>query len=355
MSYISDEVKRRNIPRVELDSDGKVITDINTWEKRRLEIVEMLSNEVYGHVPPAFPITVEEVKTNEKAAGKKVKHTTLIFHIDTPDGEVTFPAHLLVPRDAVKVPFFVNVAFFPNSPWSYSPIELLADAGIGIIMAYHKEITTDDGDFDTGIAKAFPRGKYDCGKISLWAWAASRMMDYLQTLDVVDKDKIAVIGHSRLGKTALWCSANDTRFTHVFSNNSGAAGDAIMRMKKGETVKDIYNRFPYWFVPKYAEYSDNEQALPFDQNFLIAASCPRTVGIGAAIEDEWADPESEFLACVTASPIYEALGMKGLVCEDRMPRIGDIWQEGNISYQLRDFGHFLGMHDWKKYIDILKK
>lgn len=355
MGYIKEELERRRVPDVLTFADGTKLTDKNDWEKRRLEIVETIASNMFGHIPPAYPIETEQIAFTDRRLAGKMVYRKYILKAQTPDGEASFPFHEIMPKGKTNVPTFVHIAFKSDAPWSYCPIESIIDRGYGIVMVYYEDITSDDGDFTTGIASAFPRDKYDCSKISLWSWAISRIMDHVQTLDCVDKSKIAVIGHSRLGKTALWTGANDTRFNFVCANNSGCSGDAISRGKIGETVEKIYNRFPYWFVPKYGEYASNEDNMPFDQHFLIAASAPRKVITAAAVLDEWADPQSQFLSCSAASPVYELLGLKGFICEDRPTVPGDTYQEGCIAHHLREYGHCLSLYDWDKYMDYIDK
>lgn len=139
----------------------------------------------------------------------------------------------------------------------------------------------------------------------MWAWAAQRVLDYAQTLDeLLDLDCAIVCGHSRLGKTALLAAATDKRFAFAYSNDSGCSGAAITREKQGENVKDICERFPYWFCENYKLYIDNEQNMPFDQHYLLASIAPRKVLVGSAAEDIWADPISEFLCCVAAGSVF---------------------------------------------------
>jgi hypothetical protein len=180
-------------------------------------------------------------------------------------------------------------------------------------------------------------------------------MDFIQTLEEVDKARIAVVGHSRLGKTALWCAAQDERFIMGISNESGCSGAAISRGKKGERIRDIVKTFPYWFCENYKEYVDNEENMPFDQHFLISAIAPRYVYVSSAIGDEWADPESEFLSCVAASDVYELFGVKGLVTEDRLPEVGTKLHEGRIGYHLRGGTHYLSRYDWQGFMEFMRR
>ena len=180
-------------------------------------------------------------------------------------------------------------------------------------------------------------------------------MDYAQTIPNLDLSKATVIGHSRLGKTALLTGAIDERFTCTISNNSGCSGAAISRGKQGETIKDIYERFPFWFCKNYKKYIDNEFNLPFDQHFLLASIAPRKVYVSSAQDDLWADPISEFLSCVAASEVYEKLGLKGFIYPNRLPKAGDVFHKGNIGYHLRAGKHYLSREDWINFIKFLKQ
>lgn len=189
----------------------------------------------------------------------------------------------------------------------------------------------------------------------MWAWAASRALDFLLTLDLFDPERIAVEGHSRLGKTALWCGAQDTRFRYVFSNNAGCSGDAITRGKKGEDIGYITKTFGYWFCDRYKDYAgDGIEKMPFDQHWLIAASAPRHVAVGASSLDEWADPESENLCCAAASPAWEAFGKPGFVApEDRFVGVDESYSDGYVAFHNREGEHSPCLADWRVYTDII--
>ena len=204
------------------------------------------------------------------------------------------------------------------------------------------------------------RRKYDgtdWGKISMWAWGASRVLDYLLTRSEVDSENVAVIGHSRLGKTALWCAAQDERFRFAFSNDSGCAGAALERIKheNAETIESITRVLPYWFCENYHRYAKNVESMPFDQHFLLGAIAPRFLCVGSASLDAWADPYSEQLCCCEASQAWEVNGHMGFVGPKESAHIGDSFHEGNIGYHLRDGIHFLGRTDWLQYMAFMKK
>ena len=247
------------------------------------------------------------------------------------------------------------VQFRADIPDRYVPAEDLVDRGFAFFSFCFKDVTSDNDDFTNGLAGLlYENGSRpndtDCGKISMWAWAAMRVMDYASTRgDVLDLERGTVCGHSRLGKTALWTSANDPRFAFAYSNDSGCGGASLARGNEGETVDAICNRFSYWFCKNYQKYRNNEENMPFDQHYLIASIAPRKVLVGSAAGDAWADPKNEFLACVAASPAFS----KGLVSPDRLPETGETFLEGDLGYQIRPGLHYFSRQDWNRLADFI--
>jgi hypothetical protein len=164
-----------------------------------------------------------------------------------------------------------------------------------------------------------------------------------------------VIGHSRLGKTALLTSAFDDRFKYVISNDSGCCGAALERGKLGERYDEISKTFPYWFCPAFNRDAQAGVEMPYDQNALISLSVPRCVIIGSAEEDIWADPTSEFLCLAETNKVYELYGMKGLVHNDEIPPAGSVLSDGDASYHHRHGKHYFSREDWLVYMDFIEK
>jgi hypothetical protein len=274
-------------------------------------------------------------------------------------GDFSFPFYASVPKKEGKIPFFVLLNFRDGVPDRYLPAEEICDAGYAVLSVCYQDVTPDReerGGAGDLAAALYPDGsERQCGKIAMWAWAASRMMDYAQTVEKLDMECAAVVGHSRLGKTALLAGALDERFTHVISNDSGCGGAAVFREKQGERIQEITGQFPYWFRRAFGQYAGREAELPFDQHFLLAAAAPRKVYVASAAEDTWADPDSEYLACYAAGKVYERLGMPGFVCPDRLPAPGDVFHEGSIGYHLRPGAHYLSREDWQKFIAFLNR
>ncbi len=326
------------------------------WSERRKELLEILQNELFGHSPDAPKCVNAKIEDFDKTiCTGYAKQQKITLSFETEKGEFSFDFDLILPKTEKKVPVFVNIRFIKEF-YSHRtpPIEEIVDNGFALASVCYKNITSDDENMQDGLAKMFTS---DWGKIGMWAWATSRIIDYLQTRDEIDSKNIAVIGHSRLGKTALWCSAQDSRVRLVCANDSGCAGAAYERVKHGnaETTKAIVEKFPYWFCKNYKKYADNADKMPFDQHFLIALCAPRNVCIGSADEDFWADPYSEQLSCIAASPAWEIFGKQGFVGQTSPAKSGDNFDKGCIGYHLRKGVHFLSRTDWCVYIDYFKK
>lgn len=328
----------------------------------REEMLEILQREEYGYMPKkpdTLTFTVKENIVSNFCAGKAPLNK--VTASGTIDGrEFAFPFYTVIPKKPGKHPFFIHINFRDAVPDRYMPTEELVDNGYAVLSFCYTDVTSDDNDFTNGLAGTlYPdgtRGETDAGKISLWAWAAHRVMDYAETLaDVLDLSHNIVCGHSRLGKTAIWTAATDERFGIGYSNDSGCSGAAITRGKIGESAERIYKVFPFWFCANYAKYSANEDAMPFDQHYVLAAIAPRPVCVGSASEDSWADPASEQLACAAASPAYEAMGFPGFIAPDRFAEIGEAFFEGNIGYHLREGLHYFSRTDWLQLMKFADK
>ena len=326
------------------------------------EMLAVLLREEYGYIPSApFSISARlNAKDERFCAGKGVLESlTLVCASEW--GDVEFPFTFAYPKGAEKPsPAFIHINFRDNIPDAYQPSEEILDRGYAVFTFCYKNVTSDDGDFSTGIAGAYYKGRErnetDCGKIAFWAWAAMRLLDYALAYrsDIVRSDRISVIGHSRLGKTALLAGALDERFYCAISNNSGCGGAAIARGNTGEKIKDICRNFPFWFCKGYTKYIDNEDNMPFDQHFLVAANYPHFVYVASAELDAWACPENEYLSAYLASEMYEREGRVGLSSDKReLPSVGTHCHGGDIGYHYRSGSHYLSRYDWNMYIDYL--
>lgn len=351
-----NELEERNLPNVLECLDKTIVSNGLLWEKRREEIKHILYKEFIGF-PPDFSLTIHGIviKTDKNCYGGKAIRQLIDLQITSPYSYVSFPFELCIPKEVDKPPMFLNLSFTPEVADGLG--EEIIDNGFGISNVYYQDIASDkDDNFYSGVGRFCKRNGYDSwGKISMWAWGASRIMDYLMTREDLDINKVAVIGHSRLGKTSLVCGAMDERFSLVVSNNSGGAGAAIFRGKTGEGISNLEKGLSRsWFCGNFFMYRDKTEELPFDQHYLLALVAPRKLYISSASMDEWADPKSEFLSCVAASKVYEILGASGLVHNNSYPEDNQVLHEGNIGYHLRKGTHYMGRYDWNKIMEYRK-
>ena len=306
-------------------------TEKKEWENnRRKEILSLFQNEVYGVIPKE-----EELKIYFRLAyesqgpsimGGKAKRKTIEITVERNGRIMSFPVVMFVPlKPKKKVGAFITICnrglkdadparSFISPFW---PAESIIARGYATAAILTQDIAPDyfEG-YTMGLHKLFPEYKTNrpenCfGAITAWAWGASRVLDYMCLDEDIDETKVAVVGHSRGGKTALWATARDPRFAMGVSSSSGCTGAALSRGKEGEHLVDINTRFPYWFCGNYKKYNQRENELPIDQHMLLALIAPRPVYVSSKTFDSWADPESEFTSCVKANPVYDLYGLKG--------------------------------------------
>ena len=344
-------------------------------ENTKEECRKILQENVYGFLPEKPQrVSFKDVWKAEycfcagNAEHKKVEISGTLEN----GNKFSFPVYVSLPvgENGRKYPFFVFVNFRPDVPDRYFPTEEIIDNGCAVLSFCYHDVTTDNRDFNDGIAKAFfPEGrknKNDAGKIMMWSWAAMRIMDYAEKelCEVLDFEKSAVVGHSRLGKTALVTTAFDERFKYCFSNDSGCGGAALERNhhdhddkheNRAERIADMTSVFDYWFCENYLQYRNNENAMPCDQHFFAPCIFPRHMYIASAAEDFWADPTNEFMCAYACGKYYEKNGKTGFVCPDRLPDKDDVFADGNVAYHIRPGKHYISRTDWNRYIDYLKK
>lgn len=348
----------KNVPDILTFSDGRKVNADN-WQDRRAELIDILSREEYGYMPKVYGKTTYTTSPNpNNNCSGHADITKYEVTVPTEKGDFTYPMNLTVPNAPGKYPLFVIMNFTPHLYEKYIPLEEITDNGFAVAHVYYKDVSSDDEDMSDGLSGMYsrPGDGTGYGKISIWAFAISRALDCLEDRDDIDFDNVAVIGHSRLGKTALWCGANDERFKYVISSCSGCGGAAFERTKNegAETIEFMNHRFPYWFCENRQKYAASMDNAPFDQHYLLAASAPRNVLVGSATMDLWADPASELQSCREASPAFELFG-EGFIGPDGDAVVDEAYSEGKVSYHLRDGTHYLGRKDWHIYMDYINR
>ena len=358
------------IPELLISVSGEKIDSVEKWEKfRRREILNLFQEYVYGVRDIEKPKDLHfEQKAETVFKGMRCKE------IEGGFGSFSFPFKLYLPLNQAKaVPTFVYVMHeFQEKNFSFDekgnfvrgesqiPIKDINDRGFGIAVMPTRSVYHDweaHEEFKQGVFAAVetPKGRQSnsWATISAWAWGASRVLDYLETDGNVDCNNIAVVGHSRGGKTALWAAATDQRFKLAVSNNSGCMGSAVLRGKEGEHIKDI--NITDWFCENFRDFNEHEELLPVDQHMLIALIAPRYVYVLSSVSDTWADPCAEYLGCHMASEAFELYGMEGFVAPEGKPQLEAPVHGGHIAYHMKQGGHSIGAYDWSNVMDYFEK
>jgi hypothetical protein len=397
-NYDEARVPAYTLPALLVAKDGSTVRSAADWAKRRAEISALLEEQMFGKAPakPAgMTVTVDAV--DRAALGGSAVRKLVTIRVA---GKTLALLLYLPARSPRPVPVFVSLGFDPNQavnadpaiplagPWAQDPatkaiarrppdatprgssasrwgVETLVGRGFGLATMYYGDIEPDIvGAAGVGVRAAYPGGRASSlskgqapaagawGSIAAWAWGLSRIADYLGQDRDVDARRLALVGHSRLGKTALWAGALDPRFAIVISNDSGEGGAAISRRKFGETVADLNSRFPHWFCGNYKQYNGREETMPFDSHMLLSLVAPRPLYVASAADDQWADPKGEFLGAVAASEVYRLLGRKGLDAAAAMPAIDHPVGDGDVRYHVRTGKHDITAYDWRQYLDF---
>ena len=404
-NYDEANVPSYTLPDPLLGQDGRMVSSAEDWSQwRRTEVLELFQTHMYGKSPnPPPTLTFKVLESDPMALGGLATRKQVAVHLTgKPDGP-GFTLLIYIPNRAAKpAPAFVGLNFKGNHSIHADPgilivdqgswdrdsgkvvvttpdpgsrgasssrwaVERILQRGYALLTAHYGDIEPDVANgWRAGIRKTFrpthatgtrsreghPDGAAvdDWSAIGAWAWGLSRILDYCEQDDTIDARHVAVLGHSRLGKTSLWAGAQDERFALVISNDSGCGGAALNRRRFGETVKRINDSFPHWFCLNFRQYNEREDTLPMDQHMLIALMAPRPVYIASAQEDLWADPRGEFLSGWNADPVYALFGKKGLgqpEPPDIDHPIGD-----TIGYHNRTGKHDVTDYDWTQYMNF---
>ena len=237
-------------------------------------------------------------------------------------------------------------------------IRMILEHGYGIASFYYGDAEPDaNGGWRFSVQPLFFKtgqkapGHGDWGALSVWAWALSKSMDYLETDRNIDPHRVAVLGHSRLGKAADWASATDPRFWMLISNEAGKGGDALIRRNVAESTRHLWILFPYWFTPAFAHWEDRDAEVPFDGNLLLALTAPRPLYVGSAEDDPYSDPEGEFLSVKSLGPLYRMFGKQGLAVAQRPPLNTPVMH--TLGYHMRPGGHNITRSDWEAYLRFM--
>lgn len=396
-NYDESQVPEYILPKLLVDAEGNTVATTEDWEQRRRpEVLHLFEQHVYGKTPSRrLPIRYEVVESDTNALDGLATRRQVTMYVQ--GDQLQIQLLLYIPNAAsAPVPAFLGLNFYGNQTIHADPkirinpgwmrangdigivdhratektrgayaerwqLEKVLRRGYALATLYCGDLDPDtyQHDFTDGLHPLFYEegqsspGAHDWGTIGAWAWGLSRSLDYLESDESIDGEQVAVLGHSRLGKTALWAGAQDSRFAFVISNNSGCGGAALYRRCFGERIHHMVKPIGYWFCKHHLTYAKREPQLPIDQHMLIALMAPRPVYVASAQEDDWADPRGEFLAARNASPVYELYQLPTLA-QTEFPEV-DQPLVSTVSYHVRTGKHDVTEFDWEQYLDAFDR
>lgn len=363
VNYDEQKVNPYTLPDPLKTSDGLLVKTKNQWKsKRRPEILKLFEDNVYGQMPTSYDsLSYTIINHNDHALDGKAQLKEVDIKVSRNNQSVIIHLVLFVPNSKRKSPVFLlinnrgaeNIDPTRKTKSDFWPAELVIDSGYAIAAFNVRDLAPDNKDsFAIEALRLYPEqlaANNGMRAIGAWAWGASRVMDYLEKDGDVNSKKVAVVGHSRGGKAALWAAAQDKRFAMCISNCSGNSGAKLSKRNFGETVAIINTAFPHWFTPNYKKYNNNEAALPVDQHMLISLIAPRPVYATSASKDLWADPTGTFLALKNAEKVYALFGLKSAL-PAQPPAIDQPVIRPPLAYHNREGEHNLTVYDWKNFI-----
>ena len=374
-NYDESKVAPYTLPDLLRFADGSEVKSAQDWARRRAEILRLYETEIYGRIPAKAPAVTWEVAETDPAArdGAAVRRR-VVGTIGTATGAQQIRLTVYTPAKAagpVPVILLVNFGGGPPPPSGAAPKPLpsgeppVADAilarGWGYATVGYQDIQPDRANmFSEGvIGQTLAPGQQqpaadEWGTISAWSWGVSRILDYFERDKLVNAKQVALFGHSRLGKTALWASALDERIAAVYSSCSGEMGAALARRDWGETVDDMAQNFAWQFAGNFQTWPGRWNEMPVDAHMLIALSAPRPVFVTGGTTDQWADPVGEFLATVAAGPVYRLLERKDLGVTE-LPPLDTPLTDGDLGWHYHTGGHTATPADWQAFLTFLGK
>jgi hypothetical protein len=349
-------------------ADGSKVATPADWQRRRLELLTLFTREMFGRAPAMPQKLTFELRENDPRAMDGAATLKRVAILSEHEGQShSFELAVFLPNARQhKAPAFVvicnrtreNIDPTRKTKSPFWPAEEIIARGYATAAFFNGDVAPDKPDtYRDGIIRCLEGDRAeerapDAGKaIAAWAWGASRALDYLETDDRIDATQVAVVGHSRGGKTALWAAAQDTRFAMAVSNDSGSCGAKLSRRVYGETIDLTDGVNPHWFCDNFRKYHHRESELPFDQHELLALIAPRAVYVANADDDLSADPHGSFLALAAASPVF-GLWNCPPIAPGQIPPIDTPLFDGPRAYHVRTGIHNLTLYDWQRFMDF---
>lgn len=310
-----------------IDEGGKNIPvkSLSQWNEQRKNIKKQVKHILSG----TFPAPPEnlQVKMLRESLENEVKIELIELRFGE-NNQVKLTLEMFTPPG--EGPFPVFMTQWNHRGWAQVAVRR---GYIGLVYA-----GADAKDDTREYLEIYP--EHDWTTLMTRAWGAHRVVDYLYTLDAVDKSKIALAGHSRNAKQSLLAAAFDDRITAVISSSGGTGGEFPYRYTderhNNESIDYLASRRSHWLHPRLRFYYGREHKLPVDQNLLMAMIAPNALLLSSSIrEGGGGDPWAIEQAYNSLFKVYKFL--------DAPEKLGIRLRDGEHAVSARDIEDYL---DW---------
>ena len=382
LNYASLEVDNKAAPSPAID----VPVLVNSSEARA-DLMEQFEDILYGPWPEGMPVKWGEARiVSEDILDGKGVLKEIPVTVGQGEGASTFMLVVALPKGDGPFPVVINETFssncsvFPEYPVTspnggvcdgsqmdgvvgslvtkmfgeyiaYAPLDRFMDAGIAYASFYGSDFVPDSREQGPAVMAALGGPIQPTSTLMAWAYGFTAAIDALQAETPIDPDGIAVMGHSRFGKSALIAGVWDRRIDAVIAHQSGFAGASLSRSKTGEGLARMAKTYPHWLSQDIQPWLGHLDELPVDQHELLALLAPTPVLLGNGRRDVWSDPNSSFRAALAASAMYEAAGQEGLPAGGMQQAFEP---SASIAWWLRPGGHSIVSEDIDSFIAFLQ-
>ncbi|HKO50441.1 MAG TPA: hypothetical protein VJV79_22115, partial [Polyangiaceae bacterium] len=323
--------------------DGTKVTTPEQWKLRRQELIQILEDYEFGHMPPP----PGNVKATVATASSRISVNSglqadyRMLHLTFGPGEkLSFDLGLFTPVSSTpaadKFPVLISLTSSSDAKSISSASAALA-RGYAVATVPYQKLGADASNWaSTAFFPSYP--DYDWRDISAWAWGLSRAVDYLVTDSSIAPDKIMITGVSRLAQAVLLAGAFDERI----ALSAPVAGGAAFRFSgkemgggRGQGITEVVDQNTYWFGPRLPEFRNQTPRLPSDQHWLPALTAPRLFIMCNSLSDQYGRAYAAVQTYLGAKPVYQFLGV-----------------EQNLGLSFRAGSHGMTSEDWSALLDF---
>lgn len=319
-----------------IDEGGRNIpvTSVAQWQEKREIMKQQMQHWITGTIPPP-PDNLTAELIEERNLDELIERDLVLKF--GPGKKAQLHITLLIPPGEGPFPVFM-------CPWKKDRYDWVQAAVRRGYIACRFTATDPKYGFpdDSEEYEELYWPEYDFSTIMRWGWAASRAIDYLHTLENVNREQIALTGLSRNGKMALWAAALDERITAVVPISGGTGGEMPFRYTSDkyatETIEYLTWIRPHWLHPRLRFFIGRESKMPVDQNSLMALIAPRGLMLTSSYIESAGNPWAMEQAYQSALSAYKFLG-----AEDRLAIDNRL---GLHAPAARDIEHYLDFFDY---------